>query len=321
VFCLWPTKELTAKSIVRAVLEKHSDEIHANPKFAKEFSPLEEELRETLPTVEVNASEQPKDEPLSLGTCIAATIAVFTIGSVVSVLGASKSFPFPFYAYFEPADYLRTAPIWGTIVASLLFSYLVVLPSRYLLSQKIATIPKGDVRVKRIKRFSIWSSILFAAVSISLFVWNQIYPGVYPASFLITSVFIFSDVLMYRLRLEPYFPRHWSKRLFLELAPVTVVAAYLAGLFWLKPHVEESNPVLVHLKGEKPQRVQGKIVYVLDKFVIVSTMPGSGGQPYLSAVNSSEISQIEHLPFPKPTPTPTLPAKNLEPKAGPSAKT
>ena len=104
------------------------------------------------------------------------------------------------------------------------------------------------------------------------------------------------------------------------MSPFIILSAYLTGLVWLKPHSEDSNPIVIHLKGDKQELVQGRMVYILSKFALIDMVSKSGEESSLIAINLDDVSQIEHLPAPKSTATPTPSPKTREPQPGQAAK-
>jgi hypothetical protein len=283
--------------------ETHAEEIRSGPEFCREIAEAEEIAKKIR-----SAQPVKKDSPLSFGTCVAGAVAVFTIGSVASVLGASTAFSFPLYTYFEPVDYLRTAPIWGVVIAVAFIDHIFAIALKYF--AKETNIPMSDRVLRRQARRYTLVALLFLSLTVLWAVTFLVAPKewrVAAGSSIVFFTYFTLENVRVRLSMEHFYPRHWEgvRRAFLEVAPLIIVSAYLAGLFWLRPQVEVSNPVVVHLKGEKQEQVHGKIVYVLDKFVIVEMMSDSDGPPCLSAINCSEISRIEHLPVPKPVPSPT----------------
>src|SRR5258708_3909703 len=100
-----------------------------------------------------------QDQPLSLGACIAGALAVFTTGSMLSVLGASWAFPFPFYKYFEPTDYLRIAPTWGVVLIGSVAGVLFVLVFKSIRGEKIITLSEKEWN--RAKRHQSINALLY----------------------------------------------------------------------------------------------------------------------------------------------------------------
>jgi hypothetical protein len=296
------------KLIHRKIWQDHSDEVSADP----ELAPFFEKIASEMAAESVSAAE---DKPLTFGTCVAGIIAVFTAGSICSVLGASAAFEFPFYTYFEPVDYIRTAPIWGLVIATYLVTSALVIGIKYFTGQRVMLVSNKEFRSgqRSNTRFALMWLAVFA-IGIVLYFFRQ--STEYQGYLIVGSFFLASDHIFLRLRTERWYPDHWkgAKRAFLEVAPVTIGCAFLAGFFWLKPHVLESSQVRIQLKGDKNESEEGKIVYVLNKFVIASFLPSSGGKPYLRSVNLDEVSSIEELPPPKSTPTPSPSPKIQSPQ-------
>jgi len=107
-----------------------------------------------------------------------------------------------------------------------------------------------------------------------------------------------------------------ARGVFIRLTPPIIACSFLIGLLFARPNVEDSGLATFRVKADarsdSQSPIEGKIVYVLSKFVIVFR-PWLANSPInkdeLVALNVDEIAQIGQWPEPyrwTPSPNPSL---------------
>jgi hypothetical protein len=263
------------------------------------------------------------DQAVTLGVWIAGTLFIFTSGSVFSVFGASLAFDCAFFDFFEPADYIRVAPIWvpagGMIAAGLLLALVVrqlrgekpefTHAARDCVTEHTAHLESFRLeKSKRASRYAIATvSVLLVALGLAYWRMPLFQSSLRWLIILFTSLFV--ELIIDYVKFSPYYPR-WTgaRQVFLEIGPIAIAAAFTTGLLWLRPQVEDSTPVTFHLKSEKGNSSaaagptqngaqltteKGCIIYVLNKFVIVWSKDGSHS---VNAISTENIVKIDNLP-------------------------
>jgi hypothetical protein len=236
------------------------------------------------------------------------------------------AFSFPFYIFFEPADYLRITPTWGVILIYAAFEALVI--------GAVETAPgakenhawwrdkRRELKIRGCMPKAI--TIGVAGFAANLFLFVSSYPVTKYWGSIGITFYVFAILALIMRQIEKACrsesPQTWrgARALFLRLTIPIILCSFLVGFLTVKPGVEASFIQVFRSKTEKP--VAGQIVYMLNRFVIIwHYLPYPLSKDEVVSLNLDDIRQIGQWeettqdstpphPFPSPAfpqPTPT----------------
>jgi hypothetical protein len=246
------------------------------------------------------------EQTITIAALVAIVVAIFVSGSVLEVLGASIALTFPFYNYFEPADYLRIAPSWGSSLTAFILTLVIVESFFHYRGRKIVTVPPNEW--DNLKMSSLKDAILF---SVAVLLASALYIAIRPMRLVWSLSMPFICVISAQFWVRyvaflPHFPRRSSTvhNALFRIAPQMLIYSFAFGLFTVGPQMKGIATVLVQIKSEPVTEIRGRLAYVLNKYVILKVPKSTVSErSHFIIMNAAEILKIEQLPAPSPTPS------------------